>query len=260
MKLVSVIMTCLNGEKYLHEALNSLFHQTYSNWELIFVNNNSDDNSGKILLSYKDHRIKYFQTDKTLNLGTVRNFAFSKCKGEFITFLDVDDIWLKMKLEKQIKKFDTKNEIDVLYTNYCKKDQNKIIKVKKNLSNGFCQKEIILSYINGVPLTAWLTLMIKKKNIDNQKYAFDENLHISSDFDLIIRLSENSYFDYLEDYLCEYRVHSTNESKNKKKEISELDYIIAKHKKNYKLKKIFSTNLFSLKIKIKHIFSFLLYR
>ena len=47
---------------------------------------------------------------------------------------------------------------------------------------------------------SWLTLMIKK-NIDNQKYAFDENLQYSSDFDLIIRLSENSYFDYLEDYL-----------------------------------------------------------
>ena len=54
----------------------------------------------------------------------------------------------------------------------------------------------------------------KKKSIEDLEYVFDENLHIASDFDLIIRLSANCYFEFLEDYICKYRIHDANESKN----------------------------------------------
>ena len=59
-QLVSIIMNCYNGEKYLQEALDSIIDQTYKNWELIFWDNQSIDNSTNIVLSYNDHRIKYF--------------------------------------------------------------------------------------------------------------------------------------------------------------------------------------------------------
>ncbi len=253
-QLVSIIMTCFNGEKYLRESISSIINQTYKHWEIIFVDNNSTDQSKNIILSYGDDRIKYFKLNYTLNLGSVRNLALSKCSGEFISFLDVDDIWHKLKLEKQIEKFANENHIDVLYTNYYKFNKKHKEKIEKNLFNGKCQDKIIISYINGLPLTAWLTLMIKKKSILKLDYDFDKNLHITSDFDLIIRLSNFCFFDYLNDFHCGYRTHDNNESKNKKKEIQELHYIISKYKKDFSINKILSTNFFSKKIYLKYLF------
>ncbi len=253
-QLVSVITTCLNGEKYLKESISSIINQTYKEWEIIFVDNNSTDQSKNIIFSYNDQRIKYFKLDKTLNLGSVRNYAFSKCSGEFITFLDVDDTWDKFKLEKQIKKFLNENTLDVLYTNYYKFNNHYKKKIKKKLFRGKCQDEIITSYINGQPLTAWLTLMIKKSSISRLEYDFDKELHISSDFDLIIRLSKFCFFDYLEEFHCSYRIHTNNESKNKKREILELFYIIKKYRNDLTINKILSKNYFSKKIFLKYLF------
>jgi len=100
--LVSVLMNCFNGEKYLREAIDSIINQTYKNWEIIFIDNCSIDNSAEIAESYKDERIKYYRTRKNIPLYAARNIAIDKCNGEYIGFLDCDDIWLEDKLEKQI--------------------------------------------------------------------------------------------------------------------------------------------------------------
>ena len=107
--LVSIIMNCYNGEKYLTESLNSLLKQTYQNWELIFWDNISSDNSKKIFEKYKDERFKYFLSDRHMVLYGARNLAIKKAKGEFLAFLDTDDIWLKNKLDLQVKLFLNKN-------------------------------------------------------------------------------------------------------------------------------------------------------
>jgi glycosyltransferase involved in cell wall biosynthesis len=250
--LVSIIMTCYNGDSFLHEALKSILNQTYSNWELIFYDNNSNDQSEKIIKNFKDKRIKYFRLNELVNLGTIRKLAFSKCEGEFISFLDVDDYWTKFKLQKQIEKFEMNENIDVLYSNYYKVENQEINKVKKILHRGNCQNQIISSYINGAPLTAWLTLMIKKSVIDKLEYSFDENTHIASDFDLIIRLSIFSNFDYVDEYLAYYRVHQNNESKNQHKEITELIYIINKYQKNEIISSLFSYKNFTYKVYMKY--------
>ena len=100
--LVSVIMNCHNGEKYLDESLKSLFDQSYYNWELIFWDNFSSDKSFEILNSYQDKRIRYFKSVKFEKLYKARNLAISKTLGNFICFLDSDDIWDKNFLVKHI--------------------------------------------------------------------------------------------------------------------------------------------------------------
>ena len=101
--LVSIIMNCYNGEKYLEESLNSIVNQSYKNWELIFFDNNSNDNSKKILNNYKhDQRIKYFKSIEFLKLYDARNEAIKQAKGEYIAFLDTDDLWINNKLEKHL--------------------------------------------------------------------------------------------------------------------------------------------------------------
>lgn len=105
---VSIIMNCHNGEQFLLDSLKSILSQTYKNWELIFFDNFSNDYSKKIFFSFKDKRFKYFYSNKLLNLYHARNIAIQKSKGQLISFLDTDDIWLKKKLEYQIKEIQKK--------------------------------------------------------------------------------------------------------------------------------------------------------
>ena len=103
--LVSIIMNCLNGSKYLNEAIKSVLDQTYRNWEIIFFDNNSTDQSHLILQKYSEKRIKYFKSKITHTLYKARNLAIKKSKGDLIAFLDVDDWWTKDKLKKQVNFF-----------------------------------------------------------------------------------------------------------------------------------------------------------
>ena len=101
--LISIIINCYNGEKYLNQCINSVIVQTWNNWEIIFWDNHSTDNSKNIILNFCDERIKYYYAPTHELLYSARNFAVQKSSGEFITFLDTDDLWEPNKLELQIK-------------------------------------------------------------------------------------------------------------------------------------------------------------
>ena len=111
---ISVIMNCHNGEKFLKKSIQSVLRQSYYNWELIFWDNCSSDNSASIIKSFNDNRIRYFKSKRFTNLYDARNQAIKKSKGEFICFLDTDDWWIKEKLKIQ--------------TNFIKKNKSKNIK------------------------------------------------------------------------------------------------------------------------------------
>ena len=94
--LISIIINCYNGEKYLARSIKSVINQSHKNWEIIFWDNKSTDNSFKILNKFKDKRIKYFLSPKHEKLYNARNSAIKKAKGKFIAFLDTDDTWKKI--------------------------------------------------------------------------------------------------------------------------------------------------------------------
>jgi glycosyltransferase involved in cell wall biosynthesis len=96
------VINCFNGARFLPEALNSVIAQTYPNWEVIFWDNQSTDESKEIFLRYSDPRFCYFFADVHTGLGDARNLAVAKANGEWIAFLDCDDYWLPEKLEHQI--------------------------------------------------------------------------------------------------------------------------------------------------------------
>ena len=91
-------MNCYNGEAYLKESIQSVLSQTYENWELIFWDNRSTDKSAEIFKSYEDERLKYYHAAKHTLLYGARNEAIKKSSGEFIAFLDTDDLWEKISL------------------------------------------------------------------------------------------------------------------------------------------------------------------
>jgi len=101
--LVSIITPSHNCGPFLRDAISSMLAQTYTNWELILVDDFSTDNTQEIVNSYKDSRIRYFRNDERIGAALSRNRALREAKGRWIAFLDGDDYWLPNKLEHQIR-------------------------------------------------------------------------------------------------------------------------------------------------------------
>lgn len=104
-ELVSIITPCYNGEKTIEETILSVLHQTYSNWEMLIIDDCSTDSSETLIHNFvsRDSRIKYIKTNSPSGSPTLpRNIGIENATGRFIAFLDCDDIWLPTKLEEQI--------------------------------------------------------------------------------------------------------------------------------------------------------------
>ena len=209
--LVSIIMNCLNGEKYLKFSLQSVINQHYKNWELIFWDNKSTDNSFNILKSYKDSRIKYFRAKKRTVLYEARNLAIRKAKGKFIAFLDVDDFWSKDKLSKQIPKFKN-SKIGLVHSNFYKYyNSNKKQKIgfEKKLPKGKVAKSIVENYEVG-----FLTVVLRKSFL-NKKKIFNFKYDLLADYDFVLNFSLKHEFDCVDKPLAFYRIHDNQLQKNK---------------------------------------------
>lgn len=117
--LVSVIVPAFNAASYLQNALDSVLQQTYSNWELILVDDASQDNTLEIAYhnQKRDSRIKVLAMAENQGVGVARNLATDKAQGVLIAFLDADDLWLPQKLERQVGFMQT-NDLAVSYTAY----------------------------------------------------------------------------------------------------------------------------------------------
>src|SRR5713226_1516754 len=118
--LVSAIIIFLNEEKFLREAIESVFAQTYDNWELLIVDDGSTDASTKNALQYAEQhpeRVRYLEHEAHQNRGmsASRNLGIRHAKGEYIAFLDADDVWLPQKLEKQATILDSYPAADIVY-------------------------------------------------------------------------------------------------------------------------------------------------
>ena len=201
--LVSIIMNCHNGERYLDEALQSVLKQTYKNWELIFWDNKSTDNSRKIVRSYGDLRIKYYYSEEYNKLGKARNLALEKAKGDLIAFLDCDDLWLVKKLELQIPLFNDP-EVGIAISNsifFNKKGKEKLL-YKTPPREGYVFKELLEAYYISME-----TVLVKKSKLNLLSEYFDERFEVIEEFDLFIRLSKYCKLVYIDAVLGKWRIH-----------------------------------------------------
>ena len=233
--LISIIMNCYNGETYLRDAIKSILDQTYKNFEVIFWDNQSKDESANIFKSFDDKRLNYYYSKKHTTLYEARNLAIKKSKGEFIAFLDTDDIWASDKLYLQIKKFKSK-KVGLVYSNYYALNQNagkKKLAYKKKLPEGIVFNELLKDYFIGIN-----TVIMRKSIFMKNKEIFNKRYNIIGDFDLITRISKNTHFANVQTPLVTYRIHDKNFSNNNYKiYISELKVWL-------KFQKAFSINDF----------------
>jgi glycosyltransferase involved in cell wall biosynthesis len=211
--LVSILMNCYNGEKYLHEAIESVLAQTYQNWEIIFWDNQSEDRSAEIFKSYIDPRLKYHYAPKHTLLYEARNYALENARGDFIAFLDVDDWWLPDKLKLQIILFDNP-DVGFVCSNYFVVNQGKgkcSLAYKKNIPRGRVLDNLLRDYYVGL-----LTLMVRRSALLYSTMPFDSRYHIIGDFDLVIRLATTYELGVIQDPLAGYRIHGASLSSSQR--------------------------------------------
>lgn len=121
--LVSIIMPSYNTASYIKESIQSVLNQTYTNWELIIVDDCSTDETDEVINTITDSRIKYFKNKENSGAAISRNKALREARGQWVAFLDSDDLWMPNKLEKQIN-FMKKNGYTFSYTNYEEIDED----------------------------------------------------------------------------------------------------------------------------------------
>ena len=244
---VSIIMNCHNGETFLKQSIDSIINQSFKNWELIFFDNVSDDNSLEIVDSFNDKRIKVFKSEKFINLYHARNEAIQKAKGKYICFLDTDDYWERNKIEEQVNFLENNSNFEMVYSNFytIKKDNTKYIQNNYNLPEGKIVKDLLKKYSIGI-----LTACIKKKIFEN--ILFDEKTNIIGDFDFFVKLSCDYNIGCIQKPLAFYRDHENNLSKKKLGVyINELNYWIKNNNKRYKKLGISLINIKILLLKLR---------
>tara|TARA_B100001250_G_scaffold395317_1_gene400089 strand:+ start:115 stop:903 length:789 start_codon:yes stop_codon:yes gene_type:complete len=247
--LVSVVMNCYNGEKFLEKSLKSLKDQTYKNWELIFFDNNSEDRSLSIINSFKDKRFKIFKLKKLLYLYHARKLAVKKTKGKYVSFLDVDDLWSPNKLKYQVKFLQQNKNYKFCYSNYFikKKLEIKKVKFKDNLNSGKITQNLLNNYTIGI-----LTVLIERSLLINNKFKTKYN--IIGDFDLFLRISLSKNIAYMKNPLATYRIHENNYTiKNLGKYVVELEDWLNTNKDILKKKgySLLNQKIYLIKLKIK---------
>jgi glycosyltransferase involved in cell wall biosynthesis len=236
-------MNAYNAEKHVHEAIVSVIGQTYKKWELIFWDNCSNDKTSKIVKLFKDKRIKYFKSKIHTTLGPARLSALEKCNGQFVAFLDSDDIWIKNKLELQMPFFND-NDVGIVSSN--SEFFNKNGFVRNLYTNSFPQNGYVFEKLLENYNLAIETVVLRRSYIEKLDHSFDQNFHSILDFDLFIRIAEISKLYNLKEVTAKWRMHEKNETFLfpekfinefilwQKKIINRYPNIINKYKKSWK--------------------------
>lgn len=222
MEKVDILLATYNGEMFLKEQLESILNQTYSNFRILISDDNSTDDTKKIIEEYKkkDNRIEVFYQKE--NLGLISNFEFllKQVKSELYMFSDQDDIWRKDKIEISIKKLEETNS-DLVYSNLevVDKDLNTIYesywklkglenKVKKY--NNF-DALYLNNYITGC------TILSKSKYLKKILPLPKESKYVLHDYWVSLIVSSLGKITYIDEPLIKYRQHKRNNIGSKKK-------------------------------------------
>lgn len=202
--LVSVIINCLNGERYLQEALDSVVAQTLTDWEVVFWDNASDDRSTDIARAYGE-RVRCFRSPQTYSLGKARNLAVRQARGRYLAFLDCDDIWLPRKLEKQVPLFERNPRValvfcDTIFFN-SRGDLGSVYK-KRKPPRGAVFRALLADYFLSME-----TVVVRTEALAGLGEGFDERFSMVEEKDLFLRLAHEHELDYVDEPLAKWRVH-----------------------------------------------------
>ena len=208
--LVSIIMPSYNAARFIGESINSVLLQTYSNWELLIVDDCSKDNSVEVVRKFAniDKRVVLFSLEKNVGAAAARNVAIEHAQGQYIAFLDSDDVWDEYKLEKQLA-FMKQYSYVFTFSNYYVMEENgkkteNIVKVPSLLNYHQYLRNTIIGC---------LTVIIDRQQTGDFKMPLIKSSHDMALWLLIMKRGFKAYG--LKDVLAGYRLVSTSNTAKK---------------------------------------------
>ncbi|MGI5827910.1 MAG: glycosyltransferase family 2 protein [Patescibacteria group bacterium] len=208
---VSIFMPVFNGEKFLSQALSSIQNQTYPNWELIAVDDWSEDHSWEILKKYEstDSRITAYRNGKHWGVASAANLALSKIRGDYVARMDADDVMHPERLAKQVA-FLQHHGQTVAVGAQCQliDTKGKILGIKTFPQD---HRSIYRMIFRSIPLQQ-PSLMVNRKLLPQNYRWYKEGEETAEEVDLLFRLFQFGSCANLKDYLLSYRIHPDNTS------------------------------------------------
>lgn len=200
---VSVVINCYNGAQFVAEAINSVYAQTYPDWEIVFWDNLSTDATPEIAKGY-DERLRYFRGTAFLPLGDARNKALEQCRGDFVAFLDADDIWLPEKLALQVQLLGAQAELGLVYSDCVIQDINGRGRYLSSQVDKFYSGWALHALIecDFIPM---LTVVVRRDVL--AKVGPFRSYQIVEDYDMWLRIAAHYPIDYVDRPLAVYRTH-----------------------------------------------------
>lgn len=205
--LVSIIMPSWNTANFIEKSINSVIAQTYGKWELIIIDDCSTDNTEEIVARFRDDRIKYLKNESNSGAALTRNKGLRAAQGEWIAFLDSDDLWMPEKLEHQIK-FMKENNLIFSYHEYVKIDEeSRPLNIYVSGPSVVTKRKM---YNYGYP--GCLTFMYSAKKIGLIQI---KDIKKNNDYAILLKLCKKADCYLLKENLAEYRIRKRSISHDK---------------------------------------------
>ena len=211
MTSVSIILPTYNRADLIKETINSVLRQTYSNFELIIVDDGSEDDTQSIIQAITDCRISYYKMPHSGHTGRLKNFALRKSIGKYIAFIDSDDLWKEEKLEKQVSLLESNQQIGFSISDVTTFKGDKILIQHSYKKENVTECQNIFDLLKGNQFLIYNPTLIIRKECVEKIGLFNEQMH-SGDFNFNMRLSHRFDAGIIYETLVLRRVHESNMS------------------------------------------------
>lgn len=216
---VSVIINCYNSERYLQEALESVLTQSFSDWELIFWDNRSTDESAQIFNRFRDTRFRYFLAPEHTILGRAKLLAIKEARGVWLAFLDCDDLWVKDKLEQQVSiALLEGQDVGLIYGGMSMRIElealdtplgRSALAVNPNRRMHSLPEGNVFAELLNEDFIPQPSAMVRRSAYEAVG-GIDDSLRHAWDYDLFVKIARGYKVRAVQSVICTYRVHASN--------------------------------------------------
>ncbi len=227
MPKVSIIIPTYNRSRFLRLAVQSVLAQTFTDFEIVIVDDASQDDTRGAVASLRDPRIRYIRHDRNRRISGTRNTGITNSTGEYIAFLDDDDEWLPSKLAQQVAALDSSAPtVGAVYTAFAQIDvaTQEVLRIIRPGKRGHILHELCKRNWIGTASTVCL-----RRQCVEEVGLFDESVEFGEEYDMWIRVAHRFDFKYIDEVLVKYGVHANRLSTNYKIMISGLERQLEKH-------------------------------
>ena len=238
MKLVSIVLPTYNGEKFIQESIDSILNQSYTNWELIIVDDCSTDNTPGIIKKYtdKDTRIRIITNDENKKLPSSLNIGFEHAKGDYLTWTSDDNIYKKDALNYMVNFLDNHPETDLISCNFDFVNEDGSHKIEfTNLVKNRCPLQLAIQCNVGA-------CFMYRKEIAQKTGSYNTEMFCAEDYDYWCRIALLGKISYSEKNLYKYRLQQQSLTSTKQTTVKEKTLAVQKKYKKELIKKYRNTN------------------